>query len=127
MPAEDLGSSKTEQPSDINLRALTDEEIKQLEEALVKPVDRNYLVHWVSQATRDVVRLSTNQPSLGDCRDDVLRIIRDGRKWLEQIAASPAELFLRQGTELDQVTGAVAGIAPANVEIGRAALLALSR
>ena len=86
-----------DQPSDINLRALTDEEIKQLEEALVKSVDRNHLVHWVSQSTRDVVRLSMNQPTLGDCRDDVLRIIRDGSKWLEHIVASPAELFLRQG------------------------------
>jgi hypothetical protein len=87
---------------DINLRALTDKEIKRLEQALVEPIDRKYLVHWVLQATGDVVRLST-LPRLGVVRDDVLKLARDGRHWLQTIEKCAGKDLLRDHAELDQL------------------------
>jgi hypothetical protein len=78
MPPAVPKPSKSERPSDFTLRALTDEEIERLKKALRKPIDRSYLVHWVSQAIRDVAKLST-LPRLGVVRDDVLRVARAGR------------------------------------------------
>ena len=90
-------------PSGIDIRPLTGKEIEQLERALVKPIDRSFLVFWVLQSIRDVVKLST-QPTLRDYRDDFLRIARDGRQWLQQSEECPGQSLLRQSTELDQLT-----------------------
>jgi hypothetical protein len=99
MPSENRKPRKTDQPSNIHLRPLTEEEVKRLERALGKPIDRKRLVHWVEQATRDVVRL-WNEPTLRDCRDGFSRIAREGRRWLQHIESCPGELILQQNTEL---------------------------
>ena len=71
-------------PQTINIRSLTDTEIEELEQALGKPIDRKYLVHWILQPIRDVVRLSTGPPPR-EYRDELVRLAREGRKWLEHI------------------------------------------
>jgi hypothetical protein len=108
MPSENRKSRKTDQRSNIHLRPLTEEEVKRLERALGKPIDRKRLVHWVEQATRDVVRL-WNEPTLRDCRDGFSRIAREGRRWLQHIECCPGELILQQNTELDQLMATVSG------------------
>jgi len=42
-----------------NIRQLTEEEISRLERALGKPIERDYLVYWISTAIRELVKLST--------------------------------------------------------------------
>jgi hypothetical protein len=80
-------------PTDSSVRALTDEEIKRLQDGLGRPVDRAFLVSWLSQAIRDVVRLS--QHSTGrEYRDDVLQIREAGRRWIQQVDSCPGTSFI---------------------------------
>ena len=102
MPPAVPKPSKSERPSDFTLRALTDEEIERLKKALRKPIDRSYLVHWVSQAIRDVAKLST-LPRLGVVRDDVLKVARAGRQWLRTIETCSGKDLLRNQSDLDQL------------------------
>jgi hypothetical protein len=73
-----------------------------LERALGKPVDRQYLAYWVSEAIRDVVKLSM-LPTARQLRTDLTRMARDGRQWLRHVS-DYYELFSpRQRAELDQL------------------------
>jgi hypothetical protein len=78
-----------------DIRSLTEHEIEGLEHALGKPVDRVYLVAWVSRSISDVVKLSA-QPSPRECRDGLERLARQGRKWLDQIDDCPGNALLEE-------------------------------
>jgi hypothetical protein len=95
-------------PTDSPVRPLTDEEIERLQGRLGRPVDRDFLVRWVSQAIRDVVRLSAQraQPNAHECRDGLKRIAKEGRRWLELIDTCPGISLL--GAELDEFKRGVA-------------------
>jgi hypothetical protein len=68
----------------LKIRPLTETEIAQLEEALGKPVERSYLVYWVSEAIRDVIRFST-APTPREYRDELEEIAQQGRNWIETV------------------------------------------
>jgi hypothetical protein len=94
--------------ADSKVRPLTEEEIERLEHLLGRPIDRGYLVHWVSQAIKDVVRLwgDPAQPTRRQRRDGLLKIASDGRQWIKTVDASPGLSPL--GPELDNVKCALA-------------------
>jgi hypothetical protein len=71
---------------DPDIRPLTDFEIEKLENALGKPVDRNYLVFWVSRAISDIV-IHSLQPTGSEYRTWLWGIAHTGRRWLQQIEA----------------------------------------
>ena len=88
--------------AEIEIRPLAEVELESLERALGKPVDRQYLAYWVSEAIRDVVKLSM-LPTARQLRTDLTRIPRDGRQWLRHVS-DYYELFSpRQRAELDQL------------------------
>ena len=90
-------SSKFISPRPVaGLRPLTGEEIECLAAALGKPVDRNYLAFWISQSISNAVKLST-LPSGRTCRDELMRVARQGRQWLRRI-----------DEEIDELKGKVA-------------------
>lgn len=89
------------------LRPLTDDEIKQLEDSLGKPIDREFLINLFLQATRDVVRVSI-APSVQEYRDSLLQIATEGCQWCASIEGSPARELLRQNTELNSLVTTVA-------------------
>jgi hypothetical protein len=88
------------------IRPLTDTEIAQLESALGKPVDRDYLVYWVSQAIRDVVKLST-LPSRREYRDELSQIARQGRRWVQHLEQSRSASVLPKTLKLERVISSV--------------------
>jgi hypothetical protein len=75
------------------LRPLTEAEIIELEKALGAPVDRQYLVHWVSRSISDAVTLA-RLPSPRQMRAMLSRIERDGRAWLQRIEDGEAASLL---------------------------------
>jgi hypothetical protein len=75
-------------PANTNqIRALTDDEIAWLEKALGQPIERSYLVHWVSRAIQDFIGLMT-LPSPRERRDDLKAMAEQGRKWIEIVEHS---------------------------------------
>jgi hypothetical protein len=80
-------------PANSFVRALTEEEIGRLQESLGRPIDRAYLVHWVSQAIRDVVRLS-QLPTAREYRDGLLQMSEEGHRWIRQVEACPGISFI---------------------------------
>jgi len=101
------GAGPTHGPS-ITLRPLTEQEIEQLERSLGRPLARGYLVYWMSQAIRDVVRLAELQTAR-ECRDALLALVRAGRQWVKDINHCPGASLISQKSELDGLTTAVAG------------------
>jgi hypothetical protein len=85
------------------LRPLTEQEIENLEHTLGKPVERDYLVSWLTTAMQDIVRLS-KQPTARECRDDLFQIVQEGRSWLERLGACPSTTVLPPSVELGRVT-----------------------
>jgi hypothetical protein len=102
MPQADRKSSKAEHSSDIHIRPLTEEEIEQLEDALGQPIDRKYLVHWVSEAIRDVVRMPI-LPTARETRNGLLHVIREGHRWIHSIDNCPGVLLFVRKDELDEL------------------------
>ena len=86
----------------MTIRPLTEAEIELLERSLGRPVDRNSLVHWVSQSIRDVVRL-TDLPTARQCRDALLVVVRDGREWIHDINHCPCVSLIGQKADLDEL------------------------
>ena len=84
------------------LRELTDEEIQSLEDAIDNPIERKYLVHWVSLSIRGVVRSST-LPSSRQLRDDFIRMGREGRQWIRNVSAYPDIFTPRERAERDSL------------------------
>jgi hypothetical protein len=90
-----------------DMRPLKDTEIVDLETALGKPIDRHYLVYWVSRAIDEVARFS-NQPTPRAARDELSKIAREGRAWIQRINEFSGAFLLRQYAELDGLTATVA-------------------
>jgi hypothetical protein len=109
MPMENHTVSAPTHRSEIAIRPLTETEIELLERSLGRPVDRNFLVHWVAQSIRDVVRLR-DLPTATQCRDALLLVARDGREWLQDINHCPCASILGQKAELTELTAAVARV-----------------
>jgi hypothetical protein len=109
MPKENHNVSGSTRRSDITIRPLTEREIEQLERSLGRPVDRNLLVHWVSQSIRDVVRLR-DLPTARECRDALLLVVRDGREWIQDINHCPCASLIGQKAELDELTAGMARV-----------------
>jgi hypothetical protein len=81
------------------VRPLQESEVKELERALGKPIERVYLVHWVSRAIDDCVRLST-QPTPREARHELLKIAGQGREWINQIRGFSGSFLLGDLGEL---------------------------
>jgi hypothetical protein len=78
------------------LRGLTDDEVKELQQELGKPIAPGYLSWWISEAIRDIVRFS-RIPTSRETRDDLSRISQDGRAWMDHIKRSPGASALLPG------------------------------
>jgi hypothetical protein len=83
-------------------RALLESEIKELECALGKPIDRSYLVYWVTRAIGDCVRLST-PPSPREARHELLKIAVEGRQWISRVRGFSAPFLLGDLNELTAI------------------------
>lgn len=92
--------------SNTDLRSLTEREIERLELALSKPVDRKYLVFWISRSISNAT-LPT-QPTARERRDGLVRLARQGRRWLQQIEVCPGAIQLGRGDKLDELRAMVA-------------------
>jgi hypothetical protein len=88
-----------------NIRPLSEAELERLESALGKPVDRQYLTHWVSEATRDVARLSI-LPTPQQLNMDLRRMARDGRRWLREASEYSTIFNAAQRGALDRLVEA---------------------
>jgi hypothetical protein len=84
------------------IRRLTETEIQRREGALGKPIERNYLVHWVSLSIRGVVELSS-LPSTRQLRNDLTRMAREGRQWIRHVADYPDIFSPRARAERDRL------------------------
>ena len=84
------------------IRPLTVAELEKLEHALGKPIERQYLTHWVSLAISDVVRLSI-PPTVRELRTDLMRMAREGRQWIQQVSAYPNVFVPRVREERDRL------------------------
>lgn len=87
------------------IRSLRDDEIKALELALGAPVDRKYLRYWISQSIEDAVQLAY-ATTPGQMRDALVRIERDGRKWLKVLDKTKAAPFLSARADLAELKAA---------------------
>jgi hypothetical protein len=103
MPKDNHNLSGPTHRSEMTIRALTEAEIELLERSLGRPVDRNSLVHWVSQSIRDVVQLR-DLPTAGECRDALLVVVREGREWVHDINHCPCVSLIGQKADLDELT-----------------------
>ncbi len=90
---------KREIRADDCVRPLQDSEVKQLERALGKPIDRTYLVFWISRGIADCVRLST-QPTPREARQELLKIAGEGREWINRIRGFSGSFLLGDLGEL---------------------------
>jgi hypothetical protein len=88
-----------------DIRPLSEAELQRLESALGKPVDRQYLTHWVSEATRDVARLSI-LPTPQQLNIDLRRMARDGRRWLREASEYSTIFNAAQRGALDRLVEA---------------------
>ncbi|MGB8629121.1 MAG: hypothetical protein WCD69_06990 [Xanthobacteraceae bacterium] len=87
MPKKSSKSSAPIDPSSA-VRALTDEEIERLQDRLGETVDPQYLVHWVSLAIRDAVRVPW-LPTARDYRDSLGQIAKEGHQWIDGLNVPP--------------------------------------
>jgi hypothetical protein len=94
------------------LRPLRESEIEILERALTKPVERKWLVHWISQGIADVVMLCS-LPTAKEYRDELERLARNGRQWIEQINASLARSIIVRYPRLGTLAATVAELCEA--------------
>jgi hypothetical protein len=97
-PSNDQSATK----SSPIIRRLTETEIQRLEGALGKPIERDYLVHWISLSIRRVVELSS-LPSDRQLRNDLTRMAREGRQWIRHVADYPVIFFPRAQAERDRL------------------------
>src|SRR4029077_6856992 len=109
MPKDNHNLSGPTHRSEMTIGPLTETEIELLEHSLGRPVDRNLLVYLVSQAIRDVVRL-TDLPTARQCRDALLLVARDGREWIQDINHCPCVSLIGQKADLDELTKEVARV-----------------
>jgi hypothetical protein len=91
-----------------NIRPLTEKEISRLERALGKPIERDYLVYWISTGICDLVKLSTPIVSPREYRDELEEIVQQGRKWVETLMQSRSTSLLPNVLEVEQLISSVA-------------------
>lgn len=89
-----------------NIRPLTEKEISRLERALGKPIERDYLVYWISTGICDLVKLST--PIVSEYRDELEEIVQQGRRWIETVNQSRSTPLLPNVLDVDQLISSVA-------------------
>jgi hypothetical protein len=89
-----------------NTRQLTEEEISRLERALGRPVDRDYLVYWISTGIRELVKRSTPVVSPREYRDELEEIVQQGRRWIETVRQSRSTPLLP--LDVEQLISSVA-------------------
>ena len=88
---------------------LKEEEIERLEDALDGKGDHDRLVFWVSQSIDNHVKLSTNRPQAARaCRDDLMKLARQGRRWIHQIDNCRGIALLLQRAEVAELREKVA-------------------
>ena len=90
----------------IHLRALTDDELADLQSAIGKPVDRDYIRHWLSLSIENIVKFSA-PPSAAECRDRFLRIVSEGRDWLTHVDQCPGGALVGLTSELQTLRDTV--------------------
>jgi hypothetical protein len=88
-----------------DIRPLSEAELQRLESALGKPIERQVLAYWVSQATRDIARLSI-LPTPQQLNIDLRRMARDGRRWLREASEYSAIFSPAQRGALDRLVEA---------------------
>ena len=88
-----------------DIHPLSKAELQRLESALGKPIERQVLAYWVSQATRDIARLSI-LPTPQQLNTDLRRMARDGRRWLREASESTAIFSPAQRAALDRLVEA---------------------
>jgi len=93
--------------STYNTRQLTEEEISRLERALGKPIERDYLVRWISTAIRDVPMLATPLIGPTEYRDELRQIARQGRNWIETVRQSRSTPLLPKVLEVEQLISSI--------------------
>ena len=101
-----MGDRRIHLASNTDIRSLTEREIERLEVALGKPVDRGHLVLWISSSISSAT-LPT-QPTARERRDGLVRLARQGRRWLQQIDVCPSASQLGQSAKIDELRAAVA-------------------
>lgn len=89
------------------IRALTETEIEELQRALGRRVESDYLAHWVSEAINDTVR-SIRFPTSRQLRDGLRDIEHRGRQLLSRIDDPKVVWFLRERTALAKFRTAAA-------------------
>jgi hypothetical protein len=90
-------------PSTTNeIRPLTDDEIARLEKALGRPIERPYLVQWVSRAIQAFIVLMT-LPTPRERRDDLKEIAKQGREWIETVDQSRSARLLPAPLDVEQL------------------------
>jgi hypothetical protein len=90
-------------PSTTNeIRSLTDDEIARLEKALGRPIERPYLVQWVSRAIQTFVVIVILPPP-GERRDDLKEIAKRGREWIETVEQSRSARLLPAPLDVEQL------------------------
>jgi hypothetical protein len=94
--------------STYNTRQLTEEEISRLERALRKPIERDYLVRWISTAIRDLVKLSTPIVSPREYRDELREIVQQGRGWIATVKQSRSTPLLPNVLDVDHLISSLA-------------------
>ena len=94
--------------STYNTRQLTEEEISRLERALGKPIERDYLVRWISTAIRDLVKLSTPIVSPREYRDELREIVQQGRRWIATVKQSRSTPLLPNVLDVDHLISSLA-------------------
>jgi hypothetical protein len=104
-PQNERGDLIWPEPNNM-LRPLRASEIEALEEALGKPIERTWLVHWVSRGIADLVMLS-GLPTAKEYRDELERLARNGRQWIDQIDASFARSLILRNSSLGTLAGTV--------------------
>jgi hypothetical protein len=93
------------EPSTTNeIRPLNDDEIARLENALGQPIERPYLVKWVSRAIQAFVVIVTLPPP-GERRDDLREIAEQGRKWIETVEQSRSARLLPGPVDVQHLIG----------------------
>ena len=89
------------------LRPLTELEIRELERALGRAVDRGYLVSWISRSISNLVSVPSRSRGR-ETRDALLQIVREGRQWLQHIDGCPGMSLVRPTTDLDELRTKIA-------------------
>jgi hypothetical protein len=95
------------EPANTNeIRPLTDDEIARLEEALGRPIERNYLAYWVSRAIEAFLLIMTLPPPR-ERRDDLKEMAEQGRRWIATVEQSRSTPLLPAVLDVEHLISSV--------------------